>query len=172
VADANDVSGNNNPNGGGTYVGTATTVAGATTTHIADANTVTSGNVDGNEHATATPASPMNNGFGVTFPAPAAGDSKDGGGPRGGGLVASGGSDGASGAGACGHDNSSGGHSGGGNIGSDLVALLRALQQGNTTAINNAVTALGNDVHTDPSLADPHNSQLSELAHHFHHMWA
>jgi trimeric autotransporter adhesin len=30
VADANDVSGNNNPFGGGTYVGTATTVAGAT----------------------------------------------------------------------------------------------------------------------------------------------
>ena len=73
VADANDVSGNNNPNGGGTYVGTSTTVAGATTTHIADANTVTSGNVDGNEHATANPVDGLtNNGFGVTLPAPAA----------------------------------------------------------------------------------------------------
>src|SRR5262249_39595039 len=83
VADANDVSGNNIPNGGGTYVGTSTTVADATTTHIADANTVTTGNVDGNEHATATPASPMNNGFGVTFPAPA--DAGGGGGGDGGG---------------------------------------------------------------------------------------
>src|SRR5271163_511705 len=55
VADANDVSGNNTPFGGGAYVGTSTTVAGATTTHIADANTTTSGNVDGNEHPTANP---------------------------------------------------------------------------------------------------------------------
>jgi len=58
VADATDVSGNNTPFGGGTYVGTSTTVAGTTTTHIAD--------VDGNEHPTANPASPNNNGFGVT----------------------------------------------------------------------------------------------------------
>jgi hypothetical protein len=79
VADANDVSGNNTPNGGGSYVGTSTTVAGATTTHIADATTTTSGNVDGNEHPTDNPASPMNNGFGVTFPAASSGTGVDGG---------------------------------------------------------------------------------------------
>jgi hypothetical protein len=82
VADANDVSGNNTPNGGGSYVGTSTTVAEATTTHIADANTTTSGNVDGNEHPTDNPASPMNNGFGVTFPAPASGTGGGGGGDQ------------------------------------------------------------------------------------------
>src|SRR6516162_4932144 len=73
VADASDVSGNNVPIGGGTYVGTSTTVAGATTTHIADANTTTSGNVDANEHPTNTPVNGLtNNGFGATLPAPAA----------------------------------------------------------------------------------------------------
>jgi hypothetical protein len=68
VADAQDVSGNNAPNGGGTYVGTATTVAGATTTQIADANTTTSGNVNGNEQPTAHPVNGLaNDGFGVTY---------------------------------------------------------------------------------------------------------
>jgi hypothetical protein len=93
VADANDVSGNNAPNGGGSYVGTSTTVAGATTTHIADANTTTSGNVDGNEHPTDNPASPMNNGFGVTFPAPTSGTGGGGGNGAGGGAGAGGGGD-------------------------------------------------------------------------------
>jgi trimeric autotransporter adhesin len=184
VADANDVSGNNNPNGGGTYVGTATTVAEATTTHIADANTVTSGNVDGNEHATATPASPMNNGFGVTFPAPAAGGGGNGG--AGGGGNNGGGNNGGGGYGGghCGHDhvaqgsggdqaqggaNSQGGGNGqgAGHIGGDIVALLQALQQGNATAVNNAVTALGNDVHA----AGTDGLHHLNLAH-IEHMWA
>jgi hypothetical protein len=70
VADAQDVSGNNAPNGGGTYVGTSTTVAGATTTQIADASTTTSGNVNGNEQPTNHPVNGLtNNGFGVTDPA-------------------------------------------------------------------------------------------------------
>jgi trimeric autotransporter adhesin len=71
VGDAQDVSGNNIPNGGGSYVGTATTVADATTTHIADANSPTSGNVDGNDKPTNNPVNGLtNNGFGVTDPAP------------------------------------------------------------------------------------------------------
>ena len=69
VGDAQDVSGNNNPNGGGTYVGTSTTVAGATTTQIADASTPTSGNVNGNDQPTNHPVNGLtNNGFGVTEP--------------------------------------------------------------------------------------------------------
>ena len=39
VADANDVSGNNIPTGGGAYVGSATTVPGATTTAAARVGT-------------------------------------------------------------------------------------------------------------------------------------
>jgi hypothetical protein len=70
VGDAQDVSGNNIPNGGGSYVGTATTVAGATTTQIADANSPTSGNVNGNDQPTNNPVNGLtNNGFGVTDPA-------------------------------------------------------------------------------------------------------
>jgi hypothetical protein len=73
VADAQDVSGNNAPNGGGIYVGTSTTVAGATTTQIADANTTTSGNVNGNEQPTAHPVNGLaNDGFGVTYSAASA----------------------------------------------------------------------------------------------------
>ncbi len=77
VGDATDVSGNNNPNGGGTYVGTSTTVVGATTTQIADANTPTSGNVNGNDQPTNHPVNGLkNNGFGVTDPAPSPGHGK------------------------------------------------------------------------------------------------
>jgi len=196
IADANDVSGNNNPNGGGTYVGTSTTVAEATTTHIADANTTTSGNVDGNEHPTNTPASPNNSGFGVTFPAPA---DAGGGGGGGGGLPSSTGgsppstggsppnSSGSSddnsppsgggsppvadgGGGHCGHDqaqNGSSNQNGGSHIDADITALLQALQQGNTTAVNNAVAALGNDVH----VAAP-DGGIPQFSHvHLEHMW-
>jgi hypothetical protein len=73
VADAQDVSGNNAPSGGGVYVGTSTTVAGATTTQMADASTTTSGNVNGNEQPTAHPVNGLaNDGFGVTYSASAA----------------------------------------------------------------------------------------------------
>jgi len=79
VGDAQDVSGNNIPNGGGSYVGTATTVVGATTTQIADANSPTSGNVDGNDQPTNNPVNGLtNNGFGVTDPAPASASSGNG----------------------------------------------------------------------------------------------
>jgi trimeric autotransporter adhesin len=90
VGDATDVSGNNNPNGGGTYVGTSTTVAGATTTQIADANTPTSGNVNGNDQPTNHPVNGLtNNGFGVTDPAPSSGHGKGNDGGRHEDLVAS-----------------------------------------------------------------------------------
>jgi hypothetical protein len=74
VGDAQDVSGNNIPNGGGAYVGTATTVTGATTTQIADANAPTGGNVNGTDQPTNTPVNGLTNkGFGVTDPAPSSG---------------------------------------------------------------------------------------------------
>jgi trimeric autotransporter adhesin len=89
VADATDVSGNNNPNGGGTYVGTATSVAGATTTQIADASTPTSGNVNGNDQPTNHPVNGLaNNGFGVTDPATSSGHGNGNGGGRHQDLVA------------------------------------------------------------------------------------
>jgi trimeric autotransporter adhesin len=168
VADANDVSGNNAPNGGGTYVSTSTTVVGATTTHIADANTTTSGNVDGNEHPTNNPVDGLtNDGFGVTFPAAAAAAGGSGGGGNGGGSVAAGGD---SGCGHSGHDQAQGGGNGGGNnIDADITALLQAFAQGNTKVVNDAVIALGNDVHTAVAAA---NGGIPHFDHvHFEHMW-
>jgi hypothetical protein len=58
----------------------------------------------------------------------------------------------------------------------DIAALLQALQQNNTSAVNNAVTALGNDVHaasaadsgSAPSFTDHH---IEHCTHHFEHMW-
>lgn len=72
VADANDVSGNNLPTGGGSYVGTSTTVQGATTTGAATAGTtVPAGAVDGNDNPTNNPVNGLtNNGFGTTNPNP------------------------------------------------------------------------------------------------------
>ena len=95
VGDATDVSGNNTPNGGGTYVGTSTTVQGATTTQIADANTTTSGNVNGNEQPTNHPVNGLTNkGFGVTDPAPSSGaGTGSGAGAGGAGAGAGGGND-------------------------------------------------------------------------------
>ena len=183
VADANDVSGNNAPNGGGTYVGTSTTVSGATTTQIADANTTTSGNVDGNEHPTDHPASPMNNGFGVTLPAPSSVQGAGGGGAVSGGTggtagAGDGGTGVAGGGGSAGnggspaeggqHDHSGG--QGGNQLGSDIVALLQALQQGDTNRVNDAVAALGNDVH-GAGAVDP--GGIHTFVHqHFEHMWS
>lgn len=67
VADANDVSGNNLPTGGGAYVGSATTVPGATTTAAATVGTTVpvSGAVDGNDNPTSTAVNgPNNDGYG------------------------------------------------------------------------------------------------------------
>jgi len=73
VADANDVAGNNLPTGGGAYVGSATTVPGATTTGAATVGTTVpvSGAVDGNDNPTNTPANGLaNNGYGSSNPNP------------------------------------------------------------------------------------------------------
>jgi len=72
VADANDVAGNNLPTGGGSYVGTSTTVAGATTTGAATVGTaLPAGAVDGNDNPTNNPVNGLtNNGYGTTNPNP------------------------------------------------------------------------------------------------------
>ena len=73
VADANDVAGNNLPTGGGAYVGSATTVPGATTTGAATVGITVpvSGAVDGNDNPTNTPVNGLaNNGYGSSNPNP------------------------------------------------------------------------------------------------------
>lgn len=73
AADAADVSGNNLPTGGGSYVGTATTVPGATTTAAATVGTTVpvGGAVDGNDNPTNTPANGLtNDGYGASNPNP------------------------------------------------------------------------------------------------------
>jgi hypothetical protein len=73
VADANDVSGNNLPTGGGSFVGSSTTVPGATTTAAATVGTTVpvSGAVDGNDNPTNTPVNALtNDGFGSSNPNP------------------------------------------------------------------------------------------------------
>jgi hypothetical protein len=129
VADANDVSGNNLPTGGGAFVGTATTVAGATTTNAATAGTTVpvSGAVDGNDNATTTPVDGLtNNGFGVTNPAPQTSDAGSGAGSTGSG---------------------SGGDHGGssmlsGVIAGDIASLVQALEGGQSGAISTAIATL------------------------------
>lgn len=73
VADANDVAGNNLPTGGGSYVGSATTVPGATTTAAATVGTTVpvSGAVDGSDNPTNTPVNALtNDGYGSSNPNP------------------------------------------------------------------------------------------------------
>jgi hypothetical protein len=73
VADANDVSGNNLPTGGGSYVGSATTVPGATSTAAATVGTTVpvSGAVDGNDNPTNTPVNGLtSDGYGTSNPNP------------------------------------------------------------------------------------------------------
>ena len=73
VADAADVSGNNLPTGGGSFVGTSTTVAGATTTGAATVGTAVpvDGAVDGNGNPTTTPVNGLTaGGYGTSNPNP------------------------------------------------------------------------------------------------------
>jgi trimeric autotransporter adhesin len=73
VADANDVSGNNLPTGGGSYVGSATTVPGATSTGAAAVGTTVpvAGAVDANDNPTDTPVNGLtNDGYGSSNPNP------------------------------------------------------------------------------------------------------
>jgi hypothetical protein len=175
VADANDVSGNNVPNGGGAYVGTSTTVQGATTTQIADANTTTSGNVNGNEQPTNNPVNGLtNNGFGVTDPAPSSGHGQgqgQGGPTAANGCGASdpapthgdghGAATAAAGGGAGAGETASAGSS---TIAGDIAALIQAMQNGNAGAINTAVATLGAAVQGNAGSATAMASSLSHDA--------
>jgi hypothetical protein len=133
VADANDVSGNNLPTGGGSFVGTATTVAGATTTGAATVGTTVpvSGAVDGNDNPTANPVDGLaNNGFGVSNPDPNAAQGASGAGSTGAGA----GTDSGSGA-----PSTSGLSSA---IAGDIASLVQALEGGQASAISTAVATL------------------------------
>jgi len=126
IGDATDVSGNNIPNGGGTYVGTSTTVAGASTTQIADANSPTSGNVNGSDQPTNLPVDGLtNNGFGVTDPNP---NTTQGSGSAGSGTGTDPGAPSTSLL--------------SGAIAGDIASLVQALEGGQTSAISAAVAAL------------------------------
>ncbi len=73
VADANDVAGNNLPTGGGSFVGSATTVSGTTTTAAATAGAIVpvSGAVDGNDNPTNQPVNGLtSDGYGASNPNP------------------------------------------------------------------------------------------------------
>jgi hypothetical protein len=131
VADANDVSGNNLPTGGGSFVGTATTVAGATTTGAATAGTTVpvSGAVDGNDNPTATPVDGLtNDGFGVSNPDPHATQGTGGAGSTGSGS--------GTGSGATSTSTLSGA------IAGDIASLVQALEGGQASAISTAVATL------------------------------
>jgi hypothetical protein len=149
--------------GGGTQTaadgGTQTTDNGGGTQTATDGGTQTTGNGGGTQTAS--------NGGGTTT----AGD--------GGNTAADGGMGHGAGCGG-GHDNHSHHHhdhsNGGGNmhnVAHDIVALLQAMQQNNTTAVNNAMTALGNDVHTamDTGSSSGFAHHHFESHHHFEHMW-
>ena len=134
VADANDVSGNNLPTGGGSFVGTATTVAGATTTGAATVGTTVpvSGAVDGNDNPTANPVDGLaNNGFGVSNPDPNATQTAGGTGSAGTGSTDSGTGSGAT---------STSGLSSA--IAGDIASLVQALEGGHSSAISAAVATL------------------------------
>jgi hypothetical protein len=131
VADANDVSGNNLPTGGGSFVGSATTVAGATTTGAATAGTTVpvSGAVDGNGNPTATPVDGLtNDGFGVSNPDPHATQGAGGSGSAGAGS--------GTGSGASSTPTLSGA------IAGDIASLVQALEGGQASAISTAVATL------------------------------
>jgi trimeric autotransporter adhesin len=170
VADANDVSGNNIPIGGGSFVGTATTVATATSP-----NGVAMGSIP----VTATPD--IANGVG------AAGEATTGGSPPTGGSPAAGPDPAPDPAPAGGSGTGShGGESA--NVAADIAALIQALQGGNQNAVNAAVAALGADVHTGGASSgsgnnasgggtggsgagDPGPGSTTGEHHHFEHFW-
>jgi hypothetical protein len=130
VADADDVSGNNLPTGGGAFVGNATTVAGATTTGAATVGTAVpvSGAVNGNDNPTTTPIDGLtNNGFGVSNPNPH-------------GSTATEGASSAHDPGAPSTSMMSGAVAG------DIAGLIQALEGGNTSTINAALATLTADV--------------------------
>jgi Glycosyl hydrolases family 16 len=203
VADANDVSGNNIPLGGGSYVGTSMTVAGATSVAgVAQGTIPVDGTAAGTASASVAQAGVQTDGQGGQAGQVAQGGGGGQGDPDGGqaaingnggdhhwwrgagathqdaGQVAINGNGG--GHDCCGsnatdpngsHQDAgngtsvtSAGHSG---MSNDIAALLQALQQGNTNAVNDAVGALGTDVHAASA------GEITNLVHNlrFDHMW-
>lgn len=186
---ASDGGGTMPGNGGGDtttgHGGTATTGDGGGTTTASDAGgttTTTDGGgtqaADGGGTTTATDGGTQttDNGGGTQTASNGGGATTT---DNGGGTAADGGMGHSAG---CGggdnhhshHDNSAGG----GNMHNmlhDIVALLHAMQQNNTTAVNNAMTALGNDVHTamdtGSSSGFGHHHFESFTHQHFEHMW-
>ena len=190
VADANDVSGNNIPIGGGTYVGTATTVATATSVNGVAHGTIpvtATPNIANGTGGAATSSTTTSGTTATGAGTGAAGGAGAGTGTTGSGNGSTGTGTGSTGSGAAGAGTGTGTGTGtgsgaaagdgsshhdqgadhGGALASDIAALLQAMQGGNTTAVNNAVTALTHDVQ-DASPAD-----LSSAVHssHFEHFW-
>jgi hypothetical protein len=191
VADANDVSGNNLPTGGGSFVGSATTVAGATTTGAATVGTTVpvSGAVDGNGNPTANPVDGLaNDGFGVSNPDPNAGAGA-GAGNNSGSAGAGSGTD--SGAPSTSMLSSA--------IAGDIASLVQALEGGHASAIGSAIATLtaaigGNSGNSgnaaggasagsspgsngSPPVMDTGSTDFTDHgsnfghSHHFEHMW-
>jgi hypothetical protein len=163
VADANDVSGNNLPIGGGAYVGSSTTVAGATTTGAATAGTTVpvSGAVDGNDNPTTTPVDGLtNNGFGSSNPDPNAATGGTGTGGTGTGGTGTGGGAGNGGAGA---GNGGAGNTCGGSQGSQSVENAAS---SNSQSNQNSAGAAGSD-HSDGGFS--YHQMISFLEHMWHH---
>jgi hypothetical protein len=186
-ANAADVGGNNVPVTGGTYntdgltvadvLSTATTATAANGAGDAAAGAGTgaaggagagAGAADAGAGAGAGTGAAAGAGAGTGTGAGAGaaagtGDADD----AGAGAAAGAGTGAAAGAGAAqgGDGGCHGGHHGNAML-NDIAALLQAMQNGNSTAVNNAVTTLGNDVH-NASAAD-----VGHLVHnHFEHMW-
>jgi hypothetical protein len=180
VADANDVSGNNVPIGGGSFVGTATTVATATSP-----NGVAMGSIPVTAHPD------IANGVGAVGEASTTGaSSTTGGGSSTGGGGAGPAPAGESGAGSTAGESGTGAHGGeSATVAADIAALIQALQGGSQSAINAAVTTLeaavqagggggGNGGNTGgggtagSAGADPGVGPVTgEQPHHFEHIW-
>jgi hypothetical protein len=185
VADANDVSGNNIPLGGGSYVGTSTTVAGATSVAGVAQDTIPADGTATGASSTPVAQTGVQTATGTASTAVAqTGVQTDGQGGQGGQVADPGGGQATNGNGGghhcCGSDATdwNGSHQDAGNgtpvasagqsgMSNDIAALLQALQQGNTNAVNDAVGALGTDVHAASA------GEITNLVHNlrFDHMW-
>ncbi len=165
VADATDVSGNNLPTGGGAFVGTSNTVAGATTTGAASANAAVpvSGAVNGNDNPTASLVNGFtSNQYGTSNPNPSNG--------------ATGNVNGGSGAGSFGNGNSSAGNQGNfGGFGEAGISQhgqdgsSSGFGQGFTDAASQSSSGLGVGGHA-PFTSELLQDQSSPTTH-FDHFW-
>jgi trimeric autotransporter adhesin len=171
VADANDVSGNNLPTGGGSFVGSSTTVPGATTTAAATVGTTVpvSGAVDGNDNPTGTASNGLtNNGFGSSNPNPDSNVASNQGSGSGGHGQGNGGAGAGEGGGnvAGNQGFGNGGHGQGGQgsgSGGGGVNIAGNQGLGNGGQGNHGSADNGNDSHG--------NFNFHEMASSFEHVW-